>query len=80
MFVTFLVSIYHSWIGPKASEESLCLVYLSFDCNYDALGRLFIHIFMQIFISFFDWQLKQQICYSFTLLISYGSIKMAFSI
>ena len=27
---------------------------------------------MQIFMSFYDGQLKQQICYSFTLLISYG--------
>ena len=27
--------------------------------------------FMEIFMSFYDEQLKQQICYSFTLLISY---------
>ena len=32
---------------------------------------VFIHIFMQIFISFYDGQLKQQICYSFMLLISF---------
>ena len=30
-----------------------------------------IYIFMQIFTSFPDGPLKQQICYSFTLLISY---------
>ena len=40
----------------------------------------FVHIFMQIFMSFYDGQLKQQICNSFTLLISYmvnNSFKMA---
>ena len=30
------------------------------------------HIFKQIFMSFYDGLLKQQICYSLTLLISYG--------
>ena len=30
-----------------------------------------IHIFMQIFMSFYDGQSKQQICYSFTQPISY---------
>ena len=34
-------------------------------------NMFFIHIFMQIFMSFYDGQLKQQIYYSFTLLISY---------
>ena len=29
-----------------------------------------IHIFIQIFMKFYEVQLKQQICYSFTLLIS----------
>ena len=33
---------------------------------------VFIHIFMQIFMSFYDGQIKQQVCHSFTLLISYG--------
>ena len=28
--------------------------------------NVFIHIFRQIFMSFYDGQLKQQICYSFT--------------
>ena len=32
--------------------------------------NVFIHIFMQFFMSFYDRQLKQQTCYSFTLLIS----------
>ena len=32
--------------------------------------HVFIYIFMQIFMSFYEGQLKQQICYSFTLLIS----------
>ena len=38
------------------------------------------HIFLQIFMSFYDVQLKQQICYSFILLIScmvFSLIKMA---
>ena len=30
-----------------------------------------IHIFILLFMSFYGGQLKQQICYSFTLLISY---------
>ena len=41
--------------------------------------HVFIHIFMQIFTSFSDGPLKQQICYSFTLLISsmvYNPFKM----
>ena len=33
--------------------------------------NVFIHIFMQFFMSFYGGQLKHQICYSFTLLISY---------
>ena len=36
-----------------------------------ALFLTFIHIFMQILTSLFNRPLKQQICYSFTLLISY---------
>ena len=34
-------------------------------------NKFFIHILMQIFISFYEVQLKHQICYSFTLLIPY---------
>ena len=33
--------------------------------------HVFIHFFMQIFMSFYEEQLKQQICYSFSLLSSY---------
>ena len=33
--------------------------------------HVFIHIFMQIIMNFYDGQLKQQICYNFTLFISY---------
>ena len=38
------------------------------------------HIFLQIFMSFYEVQLKQQICYSFILLIScmvFNPFKMA---
>ena len=31
-----------------------------------------IHIFMQFFMSLYEGQVKQQTCYSFTLLISYN--------
>ena len=38
---------------------------------HEILHKNVIHIFMQIFMSFYDGQLKQQICYSLTLLIHY---------
>ena len=33
--------------------------------------KMWIHIFIQIIMSFIEGQFKQQICYTFTLLISY---------
>ena len=38
--------------------------------------HIFIHIFMQIFKSFCCGQLKQHICYSFMLLVSYMVIQL----
>ena len=47
---------------------------------HENLHKNMIHIFMQFFMSFYGGQLKQQICYSFILLISYmvyNQFKMA---
>ena len=38
---------------------------------FTSVWKHVIHIFMQIFMSLYERQLEQQICYSFTLLISF---------
>ena len=48
--------------NPNKNSSYRCMKF----CIKMWMKTCFIHIFMQIFMSFYDGQLKQQICYSFT--------------
>ena len=43
--------------------QTLAKLQMHWNCEWK---YVFIHIFMQVFMSFYDGQLKQQICYNFT--------------
>ena len=56
-----------SWKSEQKYHSYRCMKF----CIKMWMKTCFVHIFMQIFMSFYDGKLKQQICYSFTLLSLY---------
>ena len=56
-----------SWKSEQKSRYR-CMKFFAYKCEWK---QVFIHIFMQFFMSFYEGQFKQQLCYSFILLISH---------